>query len=227
MPYLSVGALDPDKTPLRAPDVIRVWANSKALLRRELGVYKHPDGSPVVLDGRTLPLLTQGNARAIWEAWTTVGEDMSNALAREGRSTSNVTAARQRLAQNFLGWLVDTDDKYGNQKFLNKYLYAAPTKEFIEFIDRFVRDISSAQWAAFNIESSYDRALSVTPWPLSWVMKKGYEVAECLDNEGGASCVVPDLPPFRYFDDLVTIMKWGSLGGAAFLIWHYGIRKKT
>lgn len=219
--YLSpVGATYADKTPKGAPDPVAVWARIKDRLREKLGVYKHPDGRMALIEGRPYPLLTTSGALALKTALSAFAKDVIAQMQAAGKDSWPVTKASSEMTNKYVNWYLATEQKYGTQKFDGKYLYAPPVRDLFDIFDRFMINVSAAQWAGYNIESSYERMLQALDettggWLLKWPIEAGYKTAEWIDKG------LPGLPTIPDFTWIAQVIKWGSIGGGLFLLYRY------
>lgn len=221
MTYLSsTGEITSDATPTGAVDPVRMWAEIKGRLKEKFGIYTSSDGAPVIVGNKTYPLLTPKNANALYVGLSAIGTDMSRQLVAADRDQSRVTTADGNLIYDFGGWSSHNDLKYGEQKWLGKYLYIAAVRDLFLIFDRYAIALSGAVWAGYNIESSYERSLWALDetsggWMLKWAFEAGYGTAKCVSDPG---CdFVPDFPDFG---GIAQFLKWGSIAGGLFgLYW--------
>lgn len=227
-----LSATEEDKTPVNALDWVLLWNDAKQKLKDRVGIYKNPDGTPAVLDARTFPLLTMPQANALRVAFHTFGTEMQKKMQEANRSTLRMSQAGIRMLEQYAGWIGDTYDRWGDQKFLGQYLYAGAVRDLFDILDRYAIEMSAAQWSAFNIKEPYEMMLEAIDetsggWMIKWAFIGAYKTIKWLDDGLPLPDMpyfgIPGLPPLGALGD---IMKWATIGGGLFLLYWYVLKPK-
>ncbi len=217
MSYLASMGAD---APAPLIDVIKIWSLMKKMLVEKLGTYKLPGGVPAIIDGKLFPLLTKTQAIALKRAWDEFGIKLRTELEKQGKSTARVSSLITTFNGEYVQWFLDTDAKFGDQKFEGKYLFAAAVRDLFKVIDKYTVNLSTLGWSAQNIESAYERmlqALDETPggFLLKYPLIAANAVSKGLPKP-------PDL--FGFVGNLAEIVKWGAIGGGLFMLYWYVLR---
>lgn len=211
-----------DKTPANAPDLIKLWAGMKRNLADRFGIYRFADGSPVVVWGRMQPQLTYEQGSEIAKFWTDLGTKISADLASQGKLSNMFLKARATWAADWADWILyansfEVDGRTTPNGYLGKYMFFASTDKLMEAIANYVVGMSSGIWSGYNIESIYDRAMSVMPFLLKPVFAAGWATAHVADVGIKGVCdagVVRDI--CNAASGTMQIMKWLLIGSAVF-----------
>lgn len=149
-----------DKTPGKSPDLVATWAAIKDAMRKTLGEYQFADNSLLTFDGRRCPMATLQQANVVLEWLARVGDKMTHAAAKAGRSTSSMDAALVTFKANISKFKSKAQNTFAGRLPLEASFL------FINAADRYCIAMSAAQYAAFTNGTPVElwtEALSETP----------------------------------------------------------------
>ncbi|MDP2607313.1 MAG: hypothetical protein Q8S00_32650 [Deltaproteobacteria bacterium] len=176
----QIGTKSVEQTTQQSVDPIRIWGGLAVNLRNKEGSY-----GPMTLRGMSIPRVTLTQIREIAAAWISIG-DKAIATGMSGRSDVKQRAINDRyrfsqdiakLVENFsaVDSLVRITALYTDG---GKYVWYPTAASFYDAVSRYVIGLSGTLWAVVNIQSDFERWISVMPWGTQTLFKAGWYTAK-------------------------------------------------
>ena len=201
-----LGATSTDLQPGSSSDFIALWTAFKKAMVEKFGTYRFQDNSLATLGGAVQPLATTQQCQVIHDWMIRIAKKAIAGASAAGRSTSSMTSAVSRYETAFSAWKTKRDAT-SNPNSFGGYMPLALTDQFMNATTVFARDMSTGQWAAFNIGTPlelWNEALSETPGGAA--LLGIWDAAKALVGAGGF-----------FLANLGTIVKIALVGAAGFV----------
>jgi hypothetical protein len=206
-------------SPSYGPDIIKIWADTKAALFTANGAYQNPDGtdrkSPTT--GRSVPRISATQAEMYWAYWKGVSRRLLGELQKAGRPTWSLHNAVNSSLARWTTWLA----KYSTQRSY-RYVSFAAAEELYTLLGRFVNEIDAGVWTGYNTETDWENALE----SLSWVSKNPLTAIKMSARGAWDTIAEWNAKLTGELGQVWAIMKWGSVALIAAYTYQVATKNK-